>query len=217
MPTKKRIEKAKKVLSLRQPDLRIALEEVTNTHNASAVVRTCDAAGVMHLEIISSSMEPFPVNRAVSTRAEKWLKFNYHSSTRECLTRLKEQGFKIAATHLCQNAIPHTSLDYTQPLVIVFGNEAEGLSKEALELSDYIIRIPMMGMVQSLNLSVSVGIILYEALQQRQKKGYYDRVRLSEEEFQKFLRAWLKLPNENSPKKREAKASPAENGSQERD
>ncbi len=192
MPTNERIAKAKKVLSFRQPDLRIALEEVTNTHNASAVVRTCDAAGIMYVEIISTAMEPFPVNRAISTRAEKWLKFNYYASTSACLKHLKKEGFTIVATHLGKEASPYTSLDYTDPTVIVFGNESEGISKEALELSDHIVKIPMVGMVQSLNLSVSVGIILYEAMKQRQEKGYYGDSRLSTAEFRSFLNQWLK-------------------------
>jgi tRNA (guanosine-2'-O-)-methyltransferase len=192
MPTKERIQKTNQVLSLRQPDLRVALEEVTNTHNASAVVRTCDAAGIMYVEIISASGEPFPVNRAISTRAEKWLKFNYYSSTSECLKHLKDNGFNIAATHLSEEAVPYTSLDYTEPTVIVFGNESEGISEEALKLSDHVIKIPMVGMVQSLNLSVSVGIILYEAMKQRQDKGYYANSRLSSDEFQSFLNHWLK-------------------------
>ena len=196
MPTKERTKKAKQVLSLRQPDLRVALEEVTNTHNASAVIRTCDAAGIMYVEIISASGEPFPVNRAISTRAEKWLRFNYYSSTSECLKHLKDEGFTIAATHLDEEAIPYTSLDYTEPTVIVFGNESEGISEEALKLSDHVIKIPMVGMVQSLNLSVSVGIILYEAMKQRQDKGYYANSRLSSDEFQSFLNQWLKLPNQ---------------------
>lgn len=195
MPTKERISKTKQVLALRQPDLRVALEEVTNTHNASAVVRTCDAAGIMYVEVISSADEPFPVNRAISTRAEKWLEFNYYSSTLKCLTHLKSEGFTIAATHLSEQAIPYTSLDYTQPIAIVFGNESDGISEEALRLSDYAIKIPMVGMVQSLNLSVSVGIILYEAMKQRQDKGYYSNSRLSAEEFQTFLKQWLKLPS----------------------
>ncbi|MGB3861566.1 MAG: RNA methyltransferase [Candidatus Aminicenantaceae bacterium] len=197
MPTKERTKKTKQVLSLRQPDLRVALEEVTNTHNASAVVRTCDAAGIMYVEIISASGEPFPVNRAISTRAEKWLKFNYYSSTSECLKHLKDEGFTIVATHLSEEAAPYTSLDYTEPTVIVFGNESEGISEEALKLSDHIIQIPMVGMVQSLNLSVSVGIILYEAMKQRQNKGYYANSRLSSDEFQSFLNQWLKIPNQD--------------------
>ena len=197
MPTKERVAKAKKVLSFRQPDLRIALEEVTNTHNASAVVRTCDAAGIMYVEIISATMEPFPFNRAISTRAEKWLKLNYYSSTSECLKHLKKEGFTIVATHLGEAAAPYTSLDYTVPTVVVFGNESEGISEEALAHSDHIIKIPMVGMVQSLNLSVSVGIILYEAMKQRQEKGYYADSRLSTAEFRSFLNQWLKLANQD--------------------
>jgi tRNA (guanosine-2'-O-)-methyltransferase len=194
MPTEERTKKAKHVLSQRQPDLRVALEEVTNTHNASAVVRTCDAAGIMYVEIISASGDPFPVNRAISTRAEKWLQFNYYSSTSDCLKHLKDEGFTVVATHLSEKALPYTSLDYTEPTVIVFGNESEGISKEALKHSDYVVKIPMVGMVQSLNLSVSVGIILYEAMKQRQDKGYYVNSKLSSDEFKFFLNQWLKLP-----------------------
>lgn len=198
MPTKEREEKIKRILSLRQPDLRVVLEEVKNTHNASAVVRTCDAAGILYVDIISSSRESFPINEAISTRAEKWLAFQYYTSTKECLSQLKEKGFKIAATHLKANAVPYTTLDYTKPMAIVFGNETEGISDEALDLSDYVIKIPMIGMAQSLNLSVSVGIILYEAMKQRKAKGYYKKSRLSAAEFETHLQCWLGLKKPKS-------------------
>jgi tRNA (guanosine-2'-O-)-methyltransferase len=191
VPTKERIQKVEKVLSQRQLDLRIVLEDVTNTHNASAVVRTCDAAGILYLDIISSAGEPFPINEAISTRAEKWLQFNYYSSTTECLKKLKGKGFKIAATFLDDQSLPYTTVDYTQPLAVVFGNESEGISEEARNLADYIIKIPMVGMVQSLNLSVSVGIILYEALKQRMEKGLNEKMGLSPSEFEAFKKAWL--------------------------
>ena len=193
MPTKERIQKVKQVLSLRHPDLRIVLEEVTNTHNASAVVRTCDAAGILYLDIISSGDEPFPVNEAISTRAEKWLHFSRFRSTEECLNQLKKKGFKIAATYLGDKSIPYTAVDYTQPLAVVFGNESEGISEEARKLADFVIKIPMIGMAQSLNLSVSVGIILYEALKQRMEKGYHKEKRLSHKEFKSFMKTWLSL------------------------
>ena len=193
MATKERIEKVEKVLSLRQPDLRVVLEEVTNTHNASAVVRTCDAAGILYVDIIYAQPDPFPVNEAISTRADKWLHFTRYESTPECLNQLQKDGFKIAATHLGPQAVPYTSLDYTQPLALVFGNESEGISEEALQRADYVIKIPMLGMAQSLNLSVSAGIILYEAIKQRMEKGFYDKSRLSPNEFKKFKTKWLKL------------------------
>jgi tRNA (guanosine-2'-O-)-methyltransferase len=192
MPTEARKKKVNKVLSHRQPDLRVVLEEVTNTHNASAVVRTCDAAGILYVDVITAEKNPFPVNEAISTRAEKWLHFNYYDSTTKCLNHLKSKGFKIIATHLGKQSIPYTAIDYTQPLACVFGNESGGISDEALDLADHIVKIPMRGMSQSLNLSVSVGIILYEALKQRAEEGYLDKKRLSENEFQHFFEKWLK-------------------------
>ena len=193
MPTEERIAKVTRVLSLRQPDLRVVLEEVTNAHNASAVLRTCDAAGVMHVDIIGSSQDPLPINQAITTRADKWLDFHFYSSTKDCLLELKKQGLKIAATHLGPDAVFHTQVDYTQPLAVVFGSESEGISLEALRYADYKIKIPMFGMVQSLNLSVSVGIILYEALRQRLGKGLFEGRRLSPKEFEDYLDKWLDL------------------------
>lgn len=193
MTTKKRIDKVKKILSLRQPDLRVVLEDVLNTHNASAVIRTCDAAGILYVDIISRSKESFPINEAISTRAEKWINLSNYSSPSECFGALKKKGFKIAATHLGEDSLLYTALDYTQPIAIAFGNESEGISQEALELADFRIMIPMIGMVQSLNLSVSVGIILYEAMKQRREKGFYKKRRLPSEKFEKYYKKWLSI------------------------
>jgi tRNA (guanosine-2'-O-)-methyltransferase len=193
MPTKERIARVTQVLSLRQPDLRIVLEEVTNTHNANAVLRTCDAAGVLHVDVIGSSEGPLPINKAITTRADKWVQFHFYPTTRECLMELRKEKYKIAATHLGEGSILYTELDYTQPLAIVFGNESQGISQNALDLADYRIKIPMFGMVQSLNLSVSVGIILYEALRQRFDKGFYESRRMTPEEFEEYLNKWLDL------------------------
>jgi tRNA (guanosine-2'-O-)-methyltransferase len=193
MPTDERMAKVKRVLSLRQPDLRVVLEEVTNAHNASAALRTCDAAGIMHVDVIGSSEDPLPINQAITTRADKWLDFHFYPSTKDCLVELKKQGFRIAATHLGPDSVFHTQVDYTQPLAVVFGSESEGISLEALRYADYKIKIPMFGMVQSLNLSVSVGIILYEALRQRLGQGLFESPRLSPEEFEDYLDKWLDL------------------------
>lgn len=193
MPTDERIARIKQVLSCRQPDLRVVLEEVTNIHNASAVLRTCDAAGILNVDIIGSKDDPLPLNSAITTRADKWLSYHYYRSTADCLMSLKEKGSKIAATHLGQEALEYTNVDYAQPIAVVFGSESEGISLEALRLADYKIKIPMFGMVQSLNLSVSVGIILYEALRQRLGKGYFKKARLSPEEFEDYFRKWLDL------------------------
>jgi tRNA (guanosine-2'-O-)-methyltransferase len=176
----------------------VVLEGVAIAHNASAVVRTCDAAGVLHLDIVSPNPDLLGINKAISTRAEKWVDIHIHRTIGDCLLPLKEKGFKVAVTHLEKEAIPYTELDYTQPLAVVFGSESEGVSQETLELADLRVQIPMLGMVQSLNLSVSVGIILYEAMKQRRARGFYDRRRLGDAEFENYLRKWLSAGPENN-------------------
>ncbi|MGB9004562.1 MAG: RNA methyltransferase [Candidatus Aminicenantales bacterium] len=191
MPTERRIERVRRVLDLRQPDLRVVFESVANVHNASAVLRTCDAAGVLHVHLIGPGEEAFPINTAISTRADKWVELHFHPTLADCLSELRKASFQIAAACLEEGSLPHTDLDYTRPTAIIFGNESEGISREAAEAADIRVKIPMLGMVQSLNLSVSVGIILYEALKQRQAKGLFGRRRLGDEEFDRLYRRWL--------------------------
>jgi tRNA (guanosine-2'-O-)-methyltransferase len=196
VPTPERIRKVNRVLSLRQPDLRVVLDGVTIAHNASAVIRTCDAAGVLHLDLISPNPELLHFNEAISTRADKWLEIDVHGSSADCFGPLKKAGFTIVATHLLAESVPYTDVDYTRPVVLVFGSESEGISEASLAFADKVVRIPMLGMVQSLNLSVSVAVILYEALRQRQAKGFLEKPRLPEGEFERLKKSWLKLTEE---------------------
>lgn len=171
MATDRRIDRITSVLERRQPDLRVVLEGVTIAHNASAVMRTCDAAGILYLDLIAPNPELVVFNEAITTRTDKWLEIGIHSSATECLSGLKARGFAIAVTRLTDEAVPYASLDYTRPTALVFGSESDGISDEALALADHVIRIPMIGMVQSLNLSVSVAIVLYEAYRQGKPPG----------------------------------------------
>jgi tRNA (guanosine-2'-O-)-methyltransferase len=196
MPTPERIEKVNRVLSLRQPDLRVVLEGVTIAHNASAVIRTCDAAGILYLDLISPNPELLRFNEAISTRADKWLEIGVHPTPAECFEPLKRAGFEIVATHLQKDAVPYTEVDLARPVALVFGSESEGISDESLAFADKVVRIPMLGMVQSLNLSVSVAVMLYEALRQRASKSYLDRSKLAADEFDRLRKRWLKLDEE---------------------
>jgi tRNA (guanosine-2'-O-)-methyltransferase len=191
MPTEERIARVTGVLSRRQPDLRVVLEHIANAHNANAVLRTCDAAGVLNVDVIGSDAELFEVNKAITTRADKWLNLAFHAATRECLAGLKAKGLMIVVTHLSPKAVDYAELDYTRPVAVVFGNESDGVSADALEMADAGIRVPMLGMAQSLNLSVSAGVILYEALRQRRAKGFYDAKKLSDDEFEALKNKWL--------------------------
>jgi len=189
MPTPERIAKVERVLARRQADLRVVLEGLTNAHNASAVMRTCDAAGILYLDLIGPNPELLRPNKAISTRADKWLEIGVHPTPRACFGPLKEAGYEIVATHLVRDAVPYTEIDFARPTALVFGSEAEGISEECLAFADRNVRIPMFGMVQSLNLSVSVAVILYEALRQRAAKGYDSR--LPAAEIESLRKRWL--------------------------
>jgi tRNA (guanosine-2'-O-)-methyltransferase len=200
MPTENRIAGVSRVLNRRQPDLRVVLEGVAIAHNASAVMRTCDAAGVLHLELISPNPALLAWNEAISTRADRWLEITTHASTAACLAALKKAGLGIVATRLSDRARPYTELDYTRPLALVFGSESLGISEEALAFADEVIQIPMVGMVRSLNLSVAVAVVLYEAFKQRAAKGLFDGRRLSEADFERLYKKWLRLDDEPAGK-----------------
>ncbi|RPI98883.1 MAG: hypothetical protein EHM31_11145 [Candidatus Aminicenantes bacterium] len=193
MPTPERIEKVERVLSHRQADLRVVLEGVTIAHNASAVIRTCDAAGILYLDLIAPNPELLRFNEAISTRADKWLEIAVHPAPAACLEPLKKAGYEIVATHLGRDAVPYTDVDFAKPVALVFGSEADGISEDCLAYADRVVRIPMLGMVQSLNLSVSVAIMLFEALRQRATKGYADKSRLPVAEFERLRKQWLNI------------------------
>ncbi|MGZ5515127.1 MAG: TrmH family RNA methyltransferase, partial [Candidatus Aminicenantales bacterium] len=184
------------VLSQRQADLRVVLEGVTIAHNASAVIRTCDAAGVLYLDLIAPNPELLHFNEAISTRADKWLEIAVHPRPAECLGPLKKAGFEIVATHLGRDTVPYTDIDFARPVALVFGSEANGISDDCLAFADKVVRIPMLGMVQSLNLSVSVAIMLYEALRQRTMRGYVGTSRLPAEEYARLRKEWLRIDAE---------------------
>jgi tRNA (guanosine-2'-O-)-methyltransferase len=195
MPTPERIEKVERVLAHRQADLRVVLEGVTIAHNASAVMRTCDAAGILYLDLVSPNPELLRLNEAISTRADKWLEIGVHAAPAACLRPLKEAGFEIVATRLTREAALYTEVDLARPVALVFGSESEGISDECLAFADRVVRIPMFGMVQSLNLSVSVAVMLYEALRQKAAKGYGERSKLPAAESERLRKKWLNLPD----------------------
>jgi len=196
MPTSERIERVNRVLANRQAGLRVVLENVTLAHNASAVMRTCDAVGVLNLDLIGPNPEVLRPNKAISTRADKWLEIGVHATPAACLEPLKKAGYEILATHLRKDSVLYTDVDFCRPVALVFGSEAEGISDQALAYADKVIRIPMLGMVQSLNLSVSVAVILYEAMRQRAAHGYLEKSRLSVAELERLQAKWLGLGEE---------------------
>lgn len=190
--TEKRIEKIKWVLSKRQPSLHVVLENIHDPHNVSAIFRTCDAAGIPKVSLVYN-LEKFPkIGKKSSASAYKWIEREKYKTIEECYTQLKKEKFIIYASSLNGDAKNLYDLDLTRKSVIVLGNEHRGLSKEAEDLADEKFYIPMFGMVQSLNVSVSAAISVYEAVRQRKTSGLYDKSETSSKDLKKLLDEWAK-------------------------
>ncbi len=187
--TPKRFKRIQAVLQRRQPDLTVLLEDVHKPHNLSAIIRTCDAVGVFELHAVNLASE-LPLVSQIAQGSEKWVYLRTQSNIKIAITSLQERGFKVCAAHLSQKAVDYRNLDYTKPTAILLGAEKWGVSQEAAGLVDEHIIIPLVGMVQSLNVSVAAAVILFEAQRQRLEAGYYDRVRLDPATYSGVLFEW---------------------------
>ena len=167
-----RYQKILNVLYKRQPDLTILAESVHKPHNLSAMLRSCDAVGIGKVHAISPT-GGVPTYNETSASAEKWVSVVVHSSLEEALKILRQQNMQILAAHLSLEAVDYRDVDYTRPTCILMGNEKHGVSDEAAKIADKHIIIPMLGMVQSLNVSVATAVILFEAQRQRRNAGLY--------------------------------------------
>jgi tRNA (guanosine-2'-O-)-methyltransferase len=178
--TEKRWEKVRQIVEKRQPDLTIVLENLNDPHNFSAVLRSCDAVGIMKIHTVYYGSQPFPrLGNKSSASAKKWINIHRYDSISECYEVLRKEGKKIFTTHMSKDSVSLYDLDLSQPVALVFGNEHDGVSDEAVQLADGNFLIPQVGMIQSLNISVATAVTLYEAFRQKQNAGHYDKPRLT--------------------------------------
>ncbi|HTY11064.1 MAG TPA: RNA methyltransferase [Bacteroidota bacterium] len=192
MRSERRTQKIVTVLSRRQPDLTIVIENIHDPHNVSAMLRSADAVGIHEVQLVYTK-EKFPkVGKKSSSSANKWVERRRFDSLRECYDRLHSEGFLIYATRLDEAARPLYSFDLKKKVAFVFGNEHAGVSDEAASLADASIMIPMMGMIQSLNVSVACAVTLYEALRQRLNEENYGIPKFKKKEFDRLCSEWLK-------------------------
>ncbi|WP_017443864.1 tRNA (guanosine(18)-2'-O)-methyltransferase TrmH [Gayadomonas joobiniege] len=187
--TPARLARLKRFFDNRQTDLTVCLEHVHKTHNLSAIVRTADAVGVHNVHAIMALDNPLRSGLRTGTArgTQNWVNVHKHDQLSDALQTFKAQGMQLVATHLSDTAIDFREVDYTKPTAILLGQEKYGISKQALAAADQHIMIPMVGMVQSLNVSVASALILYEAQAQREKAGLYGRCTLDEAEQQRLL------------------------------
>jgi len=162
--TPERRKKFEKLIQFRTRYLTIVLEDIYQSHNASAVLRTCDCFGIQDVHIIEN-INKYKVNPDVALGSSKWLtieRYNQNeNNTVICLSRLKSRGYGIICTTPHQNGYTPLTLPLDQKMALVFGTELAGLSESALELADCFIKIPMVGFTESLNISVSAAVFIH--------------------------------------------------------
>jgi tRNA (guanosine-2'-O-)-methyltransferase len=179
-----RQEKIKKVINNRQEGV-IILENIADPHNAAAVWRTADAFGFQKIYLVYSKekvINPKRIGKASSSSANKWLSFKIFKNIDECYQKLKRDGYKIYATVLDKEAKMILDNKFEkEKIAIVMGNEHRGLSEEAIKGADVKVYIPMKGMVQSLNISVTAAILMYEV--DRQRSASKENIDVTREDF----------------------------------
>ena len=187
----RRFQRIKNVLNSRMGDLTVLIEGVNKPHNLSAIIRTCDAAGVFQANFICDNNKVKTFN-STAQGSQKWVKLRNHESYSKAANTLRQEGFKLYGTSLNENSIDYRDLDFTKNTCFVLGAEKWGLSKELTAQVDKSIYIPMHGMVQSLNVSVAGAILLFEAIRQRKNKNLipYDGEGLNQEEYKNTLFEW---------------------------
>jgi len=187
----RRFERIKNVLNCRMDNLTVLVEAVNKPHNLSAILRTCDAAGVFEANFICKKDEVKTFN-STAQGSQKWVKLNNHETTISAVNQLKKKGFKLYGTTLNESSTDYKNFDYSEKTCFVLGAEKWGLSDELISEVDESIFIPMTGMVQSLNVSVAASILLFEAVRQRQSNSLLpvNGEGLSPKEYQKTLFEW---------------------------
>ncbi len=194
--TPERKDKLLKVLSKRQPDITVLLENVFDPHNISAVMRTCDAVGVQEIHILNSKI---PRHKKWGTRssssAAKWLTVHQFENAEECFSALRKKYSKILTTHLSSDAVSLYEIDMTEPIALVFGNEHSGVSDEIRAMADGNFVIPQVGIIRSLNISVACAVTLYEAFRQKNAAGHYNRDQMDHVMKQQLLEEWSLPPS----------------------
>ena len=179
------------VLSKRQPDLTVVLENVFDPHNISAVMRTCDAVGIQEIYILNTRIPRHKKWGAKSSSsAAKWLTIHQYTDAVACFADLRKKYDRILTTHLSSDAVGLHEIDMTRPIALVFGNEHSGVSDEIRALADGNFIIPQVGIIRSLNISVACAVTLYEAYRQKNLAGHYNRADLDHVMKRGLMEKW---------------------------
>ena len=187
--TENRKERFEHVLSQRTKHFTVAIEDVYQLHNTSAVIRSCDVFGIQDVHIIEERNLK-KIDREIAMGAQKWVDVNRYHSVEDCITEVRRQGYQIIATTPHENDSVLRDFDISKKSCFFFGRETEGLSEEVMHQADGFLKIPMVGFTESLNISVSAAIVLqHVASELRQSDIAWG---LSDEEKNEKKLDWIK-------------------------
>lgn len=191
--TQHKLDLIDKVLSLRTNFVTIALEDIYQPHNASAVIRSADCYGIQEVHIIEGRNK-YDVNPQVLQGSSKWVDIIKHNdpenSTQACFKELRNKGYKLVGTTPHEQGVSLNEFKIDQPVALVFGTEETGLSDYAMDNVDEYLTIPMHGFTESFNLSVSAAICLYQITTDLHNSDF--NWQLTEEEKENIRLSWYK-------------------------
>ena len=188
--TEERIEVLRRTLSERTRYMTILTENTFHPQNASALVRHCEAFGLQDLHTVETRCK-FNPNVNIVRGTDKWVDITRHDSTEEAIKTLKGAGYRLVATTPHRESCTPETFDVEKgPFCLVFGTEHAGVSDEIIEAADEYLRIPMCGMVESLNVSASAAILIY-MLSQRMRLSPSIDWRLTEDDAREMMFRWV--------------------------
>ena len=177
------------ILEQRTKYITVAIEDVFQMHNTSAVIRSCDVFGIQDAHVIESRFGE-RLDKNITIGAQQWVDVHRYASTHDCIENLKNKGYKIIATTPHDDDCLLADFKIDNKIALFFGTERDGLSQEVIDKADGFIKIPMVGFSESLNISVSAAIIL-QRLTIKLKEGNIDWQLTEEEKLCKQL-DWAK-------------------------
>lgn len=198
-----REQKIRSVIRQSQPDLTVILENIFDPLNISAVMRSCDAVGIREIFVVYTKKyldkRGLVLGKKTSAGTFKWIDVYVFEDMEECFKRVRQRYGRILATGLSDRSTSLYDLDLSLPTALLFGNEDEGVSDEALAMADGNFAIPQAGFAESLNISVACAVTLFEARRQRAAQGYYDdKSKFSAAEQEQLYERWKAMLKEKS-------------------
>ena len=143
----------------------VVMEDLYQAHNTSAVMRSCDVYGIQDLHLVEQRFGK-RMDREIAMGAQKWVDLHRYQNTHDCLDQIKAKGYRLIATSPHESSVSLPDFKITEPVALIFGTEKEGISQEVMDRCDECLSIPMYGFTESLNVSVSAAIVLYQLSQQ---------------------------------------------------